>query len=89
MTVNTHMNGTAHMDDVAPRASRDVNVMKAMTGFSWGQDKATLFATYKALIRHKFSFRAPVWFPNASATAIKRLQVIQNNALCVALGCHK
>ena len=53
-----------------------------------GQQKETIIATYKALIDSLFSYAAPVWFPNTSATNVSKLQVIQNAALRIATGSH-
>ena len=43
--------------------------------------------TYKALIWSKFSYAAPIYFPNLSKDASQSLQVIQNVAMRIANGC--
>ena len=75
------------MEAIEERAKQRLSILKALTGTTWGQQKETIIATYKALIDSLFSYAAPVWFPNASRTSINKLQVIQNSAIRVATGC--
>ena len=63
-----------------------LSILKALAGVSWGQSKEVLLLTYRALIKPVLSYAAPVWFPNASDTAISSLQTIQNSALRIATG---
>ena len=44
--------------------------------------------TYKAFIQPVISYGAPVWYPNASASSIKKLQTVQNAALRTVTGNH-
>ena len=72
----------------ASNASRAVNAMKALAGTDWGQNTETLLVTFKALVRPRLEYAAPVWSTVASETSVKRLQTIQNAALRVATGNH-
>ena len=45
--------------------------------------------TYKAIIKPILSYAAPVWFANASDSAVNSLQVIQNSALRIITGSAK
>ena len=80
---------TPHIEAAGVKALRELNVLRALTGTSWGHQKKTLLNTYKMIIRPIFTSGAPIWFPNASATAIAKLQTVQNAALRIATGCHK
>ena len=64
-------------------------MIKALAGTSWGQDKDTLLLTYKALIRSRIDYAAPIWLPNAKPSSLLRLQRVQNSALRIATGCHR
>jgi hypothetical protein len=55
-----------------------IPVMKALAGTDWGHDMETLLLTYKMLVRPTFTFGSPIWYPNTSATNLKKSQVIQN-----------
>ena len=78
-----------HVDKIIQKAKPRLNILRLLTGSSWGQHKETLLATYKSLIGSLTTYAAPVWFPNTSATSRKKLQVIQNSALRIATGCVK
>jgi len=62
--------------------------LKALAGTDWGQQKETIIMTYKTLIWSKFSYAAPIYFPNLSKDAGQSLQVIQNAAMRIATGGH-
>jgi len=64
-----------------------VNVLKALAGTTWGQQKETLVITCKSICRSTLEYGALIWTPVISNTNWKHLQVIQNEALCIATGC--
>jgi hypothetical protein len=82
-------NFSHHIQSAAAKASRAVNAMKALSGTDWGQSTETLLVTFKALVRPRLEYAAPVWAPVASETSIRRLQTVQNAALRVATGNHR
>ena len=78
-----------HIQYVAERVSDRNNILKALAGTSWGQQKETLLMTYKAVGRSIINFAAPVWSPNLHDTNYRKIQYTQNEALRIATGCHK
>ena len=76
-----------HIENLVTRAAPRINVLKALTGTSWGQQRETIEITYKSLIRSLFTYACPVWLPFTSNTNIQKLQVVQNSALRIATGC--
>ena len=70
-----------HCVQVANRVSKRNNVLKALVGTNWGQQKETLLMTCKALGRSIANYDAPVWSINASETNIVKIQRAQNEAL--------
>ena len=79
----------AHCVQVANRVSKRNNVLKALAGTNWGQQKETLLLTYKALGRLIANYAAPVWGTNASDTSLGNIQRTQNEALRIITGSHK
>ena len=77
-----------HFEYVANRVSKRNNILKALAGTSWGQQKETLLMTYKAVGRSIADYAAPVW-SNASNTRMEKIQVAQNEALRISTGAHK
>ena len=78
-----------HCNYGSDRIDKRYNMMKALAGSSWGQDKETLLLTYNALVKSIASYAAPVWSTNASDSSFKKIQTAQNAALRMATGAHK
>ena len=78
-----------HCVQVANRVSKRNNVLKALAGTNWGQQKETLLMTYKSLGRSIANYAAPVWSINASETNIGKIQRAHNEALRIITGSHK
>ena len=78
-----------HCNYVADRIDKRNNMLKALAGSSWGQNKETLLMTYNALGKSIANYAAPVWSTNASDSSFKKIQTAQNAALRTATGAHK
>ena len=78
-----------HSQYVAKRVSGRNNILKALAGTSWRQQKETLPMTYKAVGRSIINYAAPVWSPNLHDTNYRKIQYTQNGALRIVTGCHK
>ena len=78
-----------HSQYVAERVSDTNNILKALAGTSWGQQKETLLMTYKAVGRSIINYAASVLSPNLHDTNYRKIQYTQNEALRIATGCHK
>ena len=87
--LDTFFSFNKHCVQVANRVSKRNNVLKALSGTNWGQQKETLLMTYKALGRSIANYAAPVWSINASETNIGKIQRAQNEALRIITGSHK
>ena len=77
-----------HVQEIVKASNQRHKVLQALAGTSWGQDAETIILTYKALVRSKIDYAAPVWLPNLKPSSLNRLQRIQNAALKVATGNH-
>ena len=78
-----------HNQYVVERVSGRNNILKALAGTSWGQQKETLLMTYKSVGRSIINYAAPVWSPNLHDTNYWKIQYTQNETLRIATGCHK
>jgi len=85
---DTMYNFSHHIKETVKKGRSKVNVLKALAGSSWGQDKETLTITYKSIVRSTLEYAAPVWAPIISKTSWNDLQKVQNQALRVATGCY-
>ena len=78
-----------HCNYVSDRIDKRNNMLKALAGSSWGQDKETLPLPYNALGKSIASYAAPVWSTNACDSSFKKIQTAQNAALRTATEAHK
>ena len=76
LTFDAHFKFNAHVKSLVTRALPLINILKALTGTNWGQQKESIRITYKSLIRSLFIYAAPIWFPNTSPSLIQKLQAI-------------
>ena len=60
------------LEDTLLPLERRNNMLKALAGSSWGQDKGTLLMTYNALGKSIADYAAPVWSTNASDSSLRR-----------------
>ena len=74
-----------HIINLVSETENTLNMMKALTGTTWGADRKSLIKIYEAQIRNKITYGCPA-FISLSDTYLKRLESIQNSALRVALG---
>ena len=71
-----------------PRVSSKNNILNALAGTSWGQQKETLLMTYKA-VGSIINYDAPVWSTNLRDTNYRNIQYTHNKTLMITTGCHK
>ena len=76
-----------HIEQTKEKASKTINMLKALTTKKWGKDKETIVATYKAITRPQLEYASTVWSPIISTTNMNELQTLQNTALRIATGC--
>ena len=68
------------------KANKSLNILKALTGSTWGHDSDTLTTTYKAIIRSVINYASPAWSTIISPTNLNKLQITQNKALRITTG---
>jgi len=78
-----------HVTDTKTKIQAKNNILKALTGSTWGKEKEVIINTYKATGQSLLNYCCPIWTPSLSKTSWSELQVAQNNALRIATGCHK
>ena len=87
--MDTSLSFHKHCNYVSERIDKRNNMLKALAGSSWGQEKETLLMTYNALGKSIASYATPVWSTNASDSSFKKIQTAQNAALRTVTGAHK
>ena len=87
--MDTSLSFNQHSSHVEERVSGRNNILKALAGTSWRQQKETLLMTYKVVGRTIINYAAPVWSRNLRDTNYRNIKYTQNEALKISIGCHK
>ena len=64
-----------------------LNILKAFTSTEWSKQKELTISKFKAIIGLILKYANIIWSPIISNTYIKKLQTIQNKALCIVTRC--
>lgn len=83
--LDSKLTWNVHVSKVITKTSKVLNVMRCLSGFSWGAEKGTLLTIYQAMIRSIFDYGCQV-YGAAAISVLKRLDVIQFKALRVCCG---
>lgn len=72
-----------HINDLVEKCKQDMNVLRLVSGTSFGADKKTLVNLYKALILSKIDYGCQA-YNSALPSCLKSLDLIQNQAMRIA-----
>lgn len=89
VTLDPSLSFKWHAENTYNRTRQRANILKALAGSTWGQNKETMLMTYKAVGRSVINYGCPVWFPNCAKSNVQLLQRVQNQALRTATGSLK
>jgi len=88
VTLDSLFTYAKHANELCAKLGTRNRVLHALSGTTWGKEKETLVATYKAVGRSVINYAAPIWTTQLSDTQWNKIQIKQNNALRLATGCH-
>ena len=77
-----------HIEYLSLSSITKVNIMRAITRFHWGADRNILLRFYKSVIRGKMDYGA-IFYGVSSHSNLKKLDVIQNKCLRIAIGAKR
>lgn len=78
----------AHIDYVVDRCKKSLNLMRALSGKSWGSCKSVLLSLYRSLIRSRIDYGCQA-YDTASDASKRRLDSVQYQALKICCGAMK
>ena len=87
LTLDPKLTYSTPIHNISVHAHKPLQIIKALTATGWGNQKETLMATYKAVMRRALQYTSSIWSPLAFSTSINKMQVMQNAALRTATGC--
>merc|ERR1712074_525521 len=87
LTFDRKLTYSTHIQNTQKRATKTINLIKALTTTHWGKSKETLSTTYKTITRPLIEHANTIWSPIISDNSISKLQTVQNKALRAITGC--
>ncbi|XP_049316536.1 uncharacterized protein LOC125779305 [Bactrocera dorsalis] len=87
VTLDSLCSFSPHTTAIIAKVQSRNKILKSLAGSTWGKDKETLLATYKAIGRPVLNYAAPIWSPRCRGTQMRKLQTCQNTALRTSTGC--
>ena len=89
ITLDPQLTFKTHASIIKNKIMSKNNILKALSGSSWGKDSKTLLTTFKATSQSLLNYCTPIWTPTLSDTNWNELQISQNQALRNITGCVK
>jgi hypothetical protein len=77
VTFDPKLTFNEHIKNVKTAENKSINIIKSLTGTSWGKQKETLVATYSAITRPILEYASTVWSPLVSDSSLQKLQTVQ------------
>ena len=75
----------SHIESLVERSKTGLNLMRAISGTTWGGNKNTLLMIYKSFILSKLDYSS-FMYSNCSKSLSKKLDTIQYKSLLIATG---
>ena len=85
MVFDSRLTWKPHIDNVAMRCMKRINVLKSLAGSDWGSDTSSLLLLFRTLIRPILDYGCEV-YDTAKHTIKRKLDSVQLNALKVCSG---
>ena len=89
ITIDGGLRFIEHVKSLVRRCRRRVNILKCMAGKDWGNSLEVLRALYLQYVRSCLEYASSSFIPLISATTLKQLERVQNEALRAIAGLYK
>jgi hypothetical protein len=83
ITLDHHLTWRPHLHTIATKAYNRINLLKRLTGTTWGLKPATILNTYKVFLRPILTYGFTAWV-SAALFFYHKLQILERHALRTA-----
>lgn len=81
--LHKHLKWKCHLQELSKKAYNRLNLIRRLTGTTWGLKAKAVINTYKAFLRPVLTYGHLAWI-NAPASFYKKLQIFERHALRIA-----
>ena len=88
LTIDDRLSWKPHITALKANCNRKLNVLKCVSGKTWGADRKALLLIYRALIRCKMDYGCVI-YQAANQTTLSKLDPVHNAALRICTGAFR
>ena len=88
MIFDQKLTWASHIASLKKKVKNSLNILKVVSGFSWGADKRSLLKLYDSICRAKLDYGCQL-YSSACVTSLKQLDVVHNMGLRICSGAFK
>ena len=88
MIFDEKLSWNSHINNLKIKVKESMNILKVVSGFSWGADKKTLLRLYDTLCRSKLDYGCQI-YSSACKTKLKELDVVHNMGIRICTGAFR
>ncbi|GFW15460.1 probable RNA-directed DNA polymerase from transposon X-element [Trichonephila clavipes] len=85
VTLDPKLRFSKHIEQTANKALGKLNILRKLSGTSWGSRPQTLKSTFCTVIRPVLEYATPIWTP-ASISVKRKLDSVQHRAAKIIIG---
>ncbi|GFW48312.1 RNase H domain-containing protein [Trichonephila clavipes] len=85
VTLDPELRFSKHIEQTANKALGKLNILRKLSGTSWGSRPQTLKSTFCTVIRPVLEYVTPIWIP-ASISVKRKLDSVQHRASKIIIG---
>ncbi|GFX74710.1 probable RNA-directed DNA polymerase from transposon BS [Trichonephila clavipes] len=85
VTLDPELRFSKHIKQTANKALGKLNILRKLSGTSWGSRPQTLKSSFCTVIRQVLEYATPIWTP-ASISAKRKLDSVQHRAAKIIIG---
>ena len=85
---DSHLTWNHHIRQLKINTQKSMNILKVVSGYTWGADQTSLLKLYNALCKSKLNYACQI-YSSASKSTLRSLDVVHNKALGICTGAYR
>ena len=88
VTFDKGLTFVSHVNDLCVKVRQSANILKVVSHYDWGADRATLLRLYKSVCLSKIDYACQI-YGSAAKTTLEKLDVVHNMCLRICTGAYR